>query len=46
MTISAWYMDDDIAVHQSQPHQKYPPEPASAETLADLGVLFWEGLKG
>lgn len=44
MTITAWYMDDS-SEDQRQPHKKEGGDVA-LETIAELGVLYWTGLKG
>lgn len=37
MTISAWYMDDDIEADQRTEHKLNPSEDVSLEKLASLG---------
>jgi 1,2-dihydroxy-3-keto-5-methylthiopentene dioxygenase len=46
MTISAWYMDDDLTSDQRLPHQQTPPAPVSADKLIELGVIYWENIQG
>ena len=44
MTITAWYMDDS-AEDQREPHKKEGGD-VPLEVIAELGVLYWSGLKG
>ncbi|KAL4218179.1 Ard4p [Mactra antiquata] len=39
--VRAWFMDNDTSVDQREPHQLDPPQPVTLETLADLGVLYY-----
>lgn len=46
MTITAWYMDDDAAVDQREPHKLDGAPEVTLEMIAKLGVLHWSGLTG
>ena len=46
MTITAWYMDDDLAADQRAEHKQDPSVDAPLSKLAELGVLHWSGIFG
>lgn len=46
MTVTAWYMDNDVESDQRLEHHRSPPEFVSSEKLDSLGVLQWNGLTG
>lgn len=44
MAIEAWYMDNEDAVDQREPHRQVPNKECSLEKLVELGVLHWSGI--
>ena len=46
MPISAWYMDDDTALDQREPHRAAGDSAVPMVELDKLGVLSWEGIAG
>ena len=46
MTITAWYMDEDVEGDQRLTHKQEPNSEVSLEEIARLGVLHWSGLTG